>query len=164
MDAMIDFSPESAEDLKARYPLALTPTYDQREVAAGLTRPPSGIARHVFDFRTGLRLIVSHELTPDLIAGIHISASMISSGGDMTKTIQYWRGIAQQLSRSKAELRSTINLLKIERKRSREYREHKYGLERKLERAMGDRRASLRQQARLAEALAVTTKLLVTQE
>lgn len=76
-DPMIDFSPESAEDLKARYPLALTPTYEQgmRYDTICVDRPGQ-LRRHVFDFRTGLRLIISHELTPDLIAGIHISASM----------------------------------------------------------------------------------------
>lgn len=68
---------QSLDRLKKRFKLAIAPTYDAKLIESGRQRAPSGLFQHVFDFKNGLRMIISrdkHLIGPEPV--IHFSASI----------------------------------------------------------------------------------------
>lgn len=71
---VLPFESESIDSLKERYPKCIAKIWTQAEIARG-DRP--GLHReYVFDFESGLRLLISRALFGDL-AKAHVSASWI---------------------------------------------------------------------------------------
>ena len=71
---MLPIQPEMFVDLKSRYSKALERIWDVRLVAEGVLDAPSGKREHVFDFKDGLRLIVSRDHIGPFTC-VHVSAS-----------------------------------------------------------------------------------------
>jgi len=72
---LLTFHPEPIADMIARYPAAVATVVDASLVALKRQPPPGDDPTHIFDFPTGLRLIVSVERYPDDVVGLHLSAS-----------------------------------------------------------------------------------------
>lgn len=70
----LEFKPESYEEMKERYPLAVKDLIDTNLVKEGFIDPPSRDRKHVFDYPDGLRLIVSLDLAEGR-KFLHVSAS-----------------------------------------------------------------------------------------
>lgn len=73
----LPFAPEPEASLRLRYLRAVDEIINQDDVEAGRRPAPSSLHEHVFDFPTGLRLIVARERTP-LGVGVHFSASFVA--------------------------------------------------------------------------------------
>lgn len=71
---MLDFQPELEETMKARFPAALNPIYDIDAIESGEQEEPSFTRKHVFDFFSGVRLIVTRE-SEGFITLVHYSMS-----------------------------------------------------------------------------------------
>lgn len=69
------FKPLFMRDNKNRLPEALKDIVKQTDVLEGRIKPQSDDPKHVFDFPTGLRLIISREITPENQRKVHVSAS-----------------------------------------------------------------------------------------
>jgi len=67
---MLPFEPEPEITLRSRYPEAVSMTLDAR------TARPGKLRRHVFDFYSGLRLIISRETSDGKSVYLHFSGSM----------------------------------------------------------------------------------------
>lgn len=80
---MLPLRPQSLEELRQRYPLALKNLFDCRGERAKRLRPrPGELYSCIFDFEDGLRLIISRELydhEPEPARWLHISASVANS-------------------------------------------------------------------------------------
>jgi hypothetical protein len=77
----IYFSPESLDKLRARYPAALVELHDVESVLLGTQLRAGQKRANVFDFESGVRLIVGREdngtrTRPGMRHGIHISGSI----------------------------------------------------------------------------------------
>jgi hypothetical protein len=73
---MLPFKPEPVNKLKQRYTKALEKIWIAEE---GITDVPSSHRTHVFDFESGLRLIISRDiLHPDYGVKTHVSASQFN--------------------------------------------------------------------------------------
>jgi hypothetical protein len=70
---MLPFEPETIERLRARYPKAIKSIWHADEVTTN--HHPGGHREHVFDFESGLRLLISRDILADEEPLIHISAS-----------------------------------------------------------------------------------------
>lgn len=81
---MLPFNPQPTEELKARFPKALECIYDWEggQKLRASDRQPIGavdyrqgpLHDHVFDFKDGLRLIVTQDLEEDGKVFLHLSA------------------------------------------------------------------------------------------
>lgn len=72
---MLPHKPQTLTELRARFPKALTRTYDAISIAMyKSTDRPGNNRENVFDFEDGLRLIVSRDILEDH-PQIHVSAS-----------------------------------------------------------------------------------------
>lgn len=63
----LPFEPEPCVELLARYPAALATAYDQQigfQILSGLIPPPRLLREHVFDFASGIRMIVTLSVQP----------------------------------------------------------------------------------------------------
>ncbi len=69
---MLPFKPEPINKLRQRYTKALEDIY---LAEPDLKNPPSGKRKHVFDFNSGLRLIISRDILKGKEPDIHVSAS-----------------------------------------------------------------------------------------
>jgi hypothetical protein len=70
---MLPFEPQTVEELKARYPLAVAPLFRVEDVLAGGARPGQDRA-HVLDWPDGMRWVVSREGEGGRVV-LHLSAS-----------------------------------------------------------------------------------------
>lgn len=80
---MLPYIPERISKHKARYPKAIEPVYDgtQKELPFVWDLPGSK-REHIFDFRIGLRLLISRDKLPifkTIMTGVHFSASVIEN-------------------------------------------------------------------------------------
>jgi hypothetical protein len=81
MNECMPFRPEGTDSLRARYPAALVELHDVESVLLGTQLRAGQKRANVFDFESGVRLIVGREdngtLTrPGMRHGIHISGSI----------------------------------------------------------------------------------------
>lgn len=71
---ILPFIPEPIEQLKARFPICLVKIWNPKNINAGGKRP--GQSRdYVFDFESGLRLLISKTAFFPHDISVHISAS-----------------------------------------------------------------------------------------
>lgn len=97
----VPWSPSSIGAMTARYPEALKELVDGLEVMAGRRASPRDDPAHVFDFDTGLRLIVSRDRIPGGAIGVHLTVSwregFIGKPASIeevhTLTVDAWRSI-----------------------------------------------------------------------
>lgn len=71
---MIPFSPQPVEQLKSRYQAAIQTAYDANAVLNNNEVRPGCKPQHVFDFESGIRLIISRDYH-NIKEVIHISGS-----------------------------------------------------------------------------------------
>jgi hypothetical protein len=69
---MMPFVPEPLEDLKARFPKCLEKVWD---ITDTMPDRPGLHREHVFDFESGMRLLISNDCMIPRAPDIHISAS-----------------------------------------------------------------------------------------
>jgi hypothetical protein len=80
----LSFQPETIEDMKRRFPLAIAESILVSDIVSGKILPIIDDRSHVFDFSDGMRLIVSRDkLKKEEI--LHISAT---GDSDYLKTIK----------------------------------------------------------------------------
>lgn len=72
---MLDFIPQSTEELKKRFPEALKAAYDAKKVAAQKLERPGEKREHVFDFEDGVRIVISRDFAEG-VEYIHFSGSV----------------------------------------------------------------------------------------
>jgi hypothetical protein len=72
---MLPFEPETEAQLMARFPAALTPDYDVREIVKHPESRPGLLRKHVFDFGDGIRMIASVDFD-DQDRALHLSFSV----------------------------------------------------------------------------------------
>ena len=71
---MLPFEPQSNDELKARFPLAVETPVEVEKIQAGIQPHPSKNRKHVFDYEDGMRLIISIDQIEDT-RYFHVSAS-----------------------------------------------------------------------------------------
>ncbi len=74
MSDRLPFEPESLKDIKERFADALRPDVEVGAVLAGLVKRPGQLRKHVFDFKDGMRMIVSMDRAGEERA-VHVSFS-----------------------------------------------------------------------------------------
>ena len=72
---MLPFEPEPEFAMKARYADAIGDIVRINDIQCGKSTPPSKERKHVFDFNSGLRLIISRD-TDGIRTYLHFSASV----------------------------------------------------------------------------------------
>lgn len=109
-DIAIPFEPQDIAQLRKRYAAAVEELHTVRDAdLPGSAFRPGQDRRHVFDFFSGLRLIVSRDRYPEMeppTQGIHFSASIC--GGE--ESALYRRG--SRLARSKGADRASRDFLR----------------------------------------------------
>jgi hypothetical protein len=71
---LISHTPQTFEEMKARFHLAVDEPVDTGKVAQNLIPAPSKDPKHIFDYSDGMRLIISTDRVIDTNF-LHISAS-----------------------------------------------------------------------------------------
>lgn len=107
---MLEPKPEPIESICGRFSSALIPVWDanriRREIREGKDPDRPGCHRtHVFDFISGLRLIVSREWMEEIGVFLHISSSWGSDGTARLETPGDFLNL----------LKASLNALKISR-------------------------------------------------
>lgn len=72
---MLPFEPESLESIRARLPQALSVVYNYEIIESGGQRPGEQ-RRHVFDFKDGIRCILSIDEGEQTVRHLHLSFSL----------------------------------------------------------------------------------------
>lgn len=94
MSNPLPFQPETIEQIKARWSLALVGVYDQQLCANGDQIAPGAQRRHVFDFEDGLRVVASVDRIVHGRAGgrhsdeLHLSFGMYRPIGNFMERAQ----------------------------------------------------------------------------
>ncbi len=65
MSDRLPFEPETLKEIKERFADALRPDVEVGAVLAGLVKRPGQLRKHVFDFKDGMRMIVSIDRDGD---------------------------------------------------------------------------------------------------
>lgn len=93
--------PESNEALKARFSQALRDTYELSEVLQGGERP--GGPQHIFDFESGLRLVVSRDNLGVIGNYVHFSMSVLPGElAERLRAVARAQGVSQAMEDMKA--------------------------------------------------------------
>lgn len=86
MKPRLPFNPQPLHVLRDKLPAALEGFYDPFDVMAGAVESPSGNPKHVFDFESGLRLIISTD-SISMCLYTHVSASSLADYRDKQEAL-----------------------------------------------------------------------------